>query len=95
MSHTLVHNPDEPLWKRLVDRNRSVIYDTWPWQRSLETCYGNIRARRFVLTEDNTPTAGVTLFEAKRFLTGSTGLDLRFQFLCVLAGFGITQFQLC
>jgi GNAT acetyltransferase-like protein len=70
MSLSVVHNPDEWLWKDLVGRNRSVIYDTWPWQQCLERRFGNIRVRRFAVVENGVPTGGVTLFQTESFLTG-------------------------
>ena len=70
MSLSVLHNPDERIWKDLVDRNRSTMYDTWPWQQSLEMRFSNIRARRFVVVEKGVPTSGVTLFQTESFLTG-------------------------
>jgi len=70
MSLSVLHNPDERIWKELVDRNRSVMYDTRPWQQSLEMRFSNIRVRRFVVVEKGVPTSGVTLFQTESFLTG-------------------------
>jgi hypothetical protein len=70
MSLSVLHNPDECIWKDLVDRNRSVIYDTGSWQQCLERRFGNIRGQRFVVIENGVPTGGVTLFQTESFLTG-------------------------